>query len=130
MKKNTIRQYAQSLYQITRNAAPKQLPEITKQFLFLLTRHHQLNKIDFIIKEFDQYAKEQEGIQEITIESASTINSENLQNIKKIFGGENTIVHSTIKQNIIGGMRLISKNLIFDATLKKQLQKLKEHLSR
>lgn len=130
MKKNTVRQYAQSLYEITKKASSDELPEITKQFLTLLVRHRQLKKFEYIIKEFEQYAKEQEGIQEITVESAHELKAENLKNIKSIFDAKKTEIKNVINPAIIGGIRLVSRDIIYDATIKSQLRQLKEHLSK
>ena len=70
MRKKTNLQFAKALYEITKDLPKSHLPEAIKQFVLILQKNNKLKKVDYIIEEFEAYAKKQEGAKIIEIETA------------------------------------------------------------
>lgn len=127
-KKKTNRQFAAALYELTREATAKTLPEILSAFAALLAREHKLRRADGIIKEFEKYSKEQSGAREIEVESAMELSGAIKKEIGALFGGKAEITEKT-DPSLLGGVRIKVGDEIFDASLRRQLQRLKLQLA-
>ena len=127
MKKQSNRQFAKALYEVTRDLPKSHLPETIEQFVLILQKNNKLKKADFIIEEFINYSKKQAGIKTIVIESAFAVEHAAINKIKKVFG-ENSDITETINKNLLGGIRVKVDDMIYDASLKKQLSRLKNQL--
>ncbi len=127
MAKNTPKQYAVALHKITSGLSDKFLSEAIKEFVSLLARDHKLKQSSTIIDEFVHYSKKEEGIAEIEITTAGTLDKKTINKIKQSFGEK---VEATIKTdpNILGGIKIKTEDRILDASLKTQLLKLKESI--
>jgi len=127
MAKNTPKQYAIALHQITKDLSGKNLDEALKEFVKLLAHDHKLKQAETIISEFVRYAKKTEGINEIEITTAGNLDEKTINKIKQSFGDK---VEATIKidPNILGGIKIKTEDRILDASLKTQLLKLKESI--
>lgn len=121
-------QYAKILYSLTKDVDKNNLDLVIKEFLLFLRQERVYSKINYIIKEFVKYSKKQDGIIELKITSAQKLTDEKIEQIAKKFG-EKTEVTSEVNKNIIGGVVVKSDNTILDASIKTQLNKLKQHLS-
>ncbi|MEK7680611.1 MAG: ATP synthase F1 subunit delta [Patescibacteria group bacterium] len=126
MKKSN-KQYAKALYEVSKDAPKNHLDEVAKQFLSLLLKDRKLKKIEYIIDEFERYSKNQDGIKEVEVESAGELSKITLSKIKKTFG-DNAEIKETTNPNLIGGIRIKVDNIVYDASLKKQLSRLKNQL--
>ncbi len=127
MAKNTPKQYAIALHQITSGLSDKSLGEALKQFVLLLARDHKSNQASAIINEFIRYSKKEEGIAEIEITTAGNMDEKTINKIKQSFGEK---VEATVKidPSILGGIKIKTEDKILDASLKTQLLKLKESI--
>ena len=126
MKKSN-KQYAKALYEISKDVPKSHWEEIAKQFLGLLQKDRKLTKVNLIIDEFVKYSKKQEGINEIEIESARVLDKTTINKIKKMFG-EKSDVKTIVNPDMIGGVRIKVDDVVYDASLKKQLSRLKTSL--
>ena len=127
MKKKSNLQFAKALYEVTKDLPKSQLPETMEQFVLILQKNNKLKKIDYIIEEFINYSKKQEGIKMVEIETARKLEPSALNKIKKIFG-EKSEITETINKNLLGGARIKVDDMVYDASLKTQLAKLKASL--
>jgi len=127
MRKNSARQYAVALYQTAKDAGKDELPKILNNFTALLAKNHNLKMAKQIVKELITHAKEAEGINEIEITSAKSLDNKTIEAIKKIFGDQ-VESRETIDKTIIGGIIIRTKDHILDASVKTQLQKLRQQL--
>ena len=66
-------------------------------------------------------------IKTITIESASKLEHSAINQVKKVFG-EKSEITETINKNLLGGIRIKVDDMVYDASLKKQLSRLKNQL--
>ena len=126
MKKSN-KQYAKALYRVSKDAPKSYFAEIAKEFLVLLQKNKRLSKVNLIIEEFEKHAKKQDGIKEIEVESARELDKTTINKIKKMFG-ENSEITETINKTLLGGIKIKVDDIIYDASLKKQLSRLKTSL--
>ncbi len=127
MKKQSNRQFAKALYEITKDLPKKELSEAINQFIFILQKYNKLKKTDYIIEEFINYSKKQEGIKTIIIESVTKLENLTLAKIKKMFGEDSEITEN-INKNLLGGIKIRVDDMVYDASVKLQLKNLKEKL--
>ncbi|MEK7624828.1 MAG: ATP synthase F1 subunit delta [Patescibacteria group bacterium] len=128
MRKDSPRDYAVALYESTKDAKGSELKTILKQFTELIFKAGQVRQIEKIIAEYFKYSKLQEGITDIEITSARPLTAKLVNEIKKAFGNK---VEATegIDADLIGGVKIKTENKILDASLRHQLQLLKQTLS-
>ncbi len=127
MRKKSNFQFAKALYEITKDLPKDNLPEVMAQFVLILQKNNKLKKADFIIEEFINYSKKRNGIKTIELESAVKLEPATINKIKKIFG-EKSEISEKINKELLGGIKIKVDNLIYDASLKTQLGKLKKTL--
>ena len=127
MKKNSNRQYAQALYEVTKDLSGADLSMALKNFVELLIRDRRFKKADNIIFEFEKYVKKQAGEVEVEIISAKKLDKNIIEKIKVVFG-EKVKAIENIDSNILGGIKLKTEDKILDASLKTQLNNLKVNL--
>ncbi len=121
-------QYAIALYQVAKDLSGKDLESVLSRFVQLLADNHKLKSADKIIYEFINYAKKQERIMDIEITSARVLSKEIIEKIKKVFGDQ-TESKERINKNLLGGLMIKTDEIIFDGSLKTQLNRLKQIMS-
>lgn len=127
MQKNSPKDYAVALFEVTKNIDKSDLKNVLEQFTLILFREGKIKQVDEIIAEFIKHNKQQAGEIDIEITSARPLTAKLVSEIKKAFG---TKVGATEKINpeLIGGIKVKTENKIFDASLQKQLKLLKQSL--
>ncbi len=121
------KQYGKILYESTKGLKGAELEAVIKNFLILLQGEQMLSKVEFIMREFERYAKKQEGVEEIEITSARELTPQEIKEIGKHFG-EKVEAVTKVDEKIIGGVIIKTDNTILDGSLKGQLEKLKQQL--
>lgn len=127
MAKQSNAQFAKALYQIVKDLPKEKMPEVAKEFLSVLQKNSKLKKIEYILTEFEAYAKKQSGIKTIELETVHPVENKTLEKIKQIFGKESEI-SQTINKEMLGGIKIKVDDTVYDASLKTQLQRLKQSL--
>jgi len=135
-KKISNNQLAQVLYEVTVGTKGEQTKKAIHEFVRLLKRIHKVSKALNIITEFEKYAKKRQGIVNIEIQSARELDEKTLLNIKKIFStkggsvlGGGVEASESIDQCLLGGIKVKTEDKILDASLKTQLNQLKQFLA-
>lgn len=127
MKKNSPRQLAIALHEATKKSDGTELSIILRNFVESLAAQRKIKSAEKIIKEFVSYSKERNGIVDIAITSANKLDQHTVKNIEKVFGGKVESSES-IDKSLIGGIIIRTKEHILDASIKTQLNKLKQSL--
>lgn len=127
MKKNSNKTYSKALYKAAEGLKGKDLEKILGNFILILARARKLKQAEKIIEEFKKYAKKQEGILEIKIISARKISDDLAEKIGKAFGKKVEITKE-VDENLLGGFIVKTEDKIFDASVKTQLNNLKQRL--
>ncbi len=128
MAKTSNKQYAEALYEITRNLKGEDLTTALKSFAGILVRDHKLKQGANIIAEYERIAKKAAGIVELEITSARELDSKTIKQIKKVFGEQVEAV-SDIDEALIGGVKVKLEDKILDASVTTQLKSLKQQLA-
>lgn len=127
-KKNSTIQYARALYEATKGLKGEQLHTVLNEFINLLGRAHKIKQAERVIAEFIKYAKKQEGVVPLDVVTARAMSDRELIKIGDVFSSQAEVT-PMIDEKIIGGVVIKSDEVIFDASIVKQLFKLKEKLS-
>ncbi len=127
MAKLLTKQYGKILFESTKGLKGAELDGVIKNFLTFLQNKQMLSKSDRIMKEYEKYAKEAEGIKMIEIVSARELTPSAIKEISKHFG-EKVEATVTIDPKLLGGVLVKTENEIFDGSIKGQLEKLKNQL--
>ena len=90
-----------------------------------MAKSHKLKQANNIIAEYVKYAKAKEGIMDIEITTAQKADKKVIDEIKAIFGKKTESIEK-IDKTILGGVKIRTEELIFDATIKTQIGKLKQ----
>ncbi len=125
MKKNNAKNYARALYEVSQSAPDN--AELVPTFVALLRRKNALAQLPKILAEFEKYSAKKEGAVFLSLSSANPLSTDTKKQINTIFGGQ-TAVTETIDPSLIGGVVIRSEDTIFDASLKTQLERLKNTL--
>ena len=127
-RKRSNKQIAAALYEITRGLKGEKLTKALNSFVAFLARAHKVKQAGRIISEFISYSKKQDGVVAIEITTARNLDDGTIKQIKKCFG---TNVEEKIKtdEDILGGIKIKTEDKILDASLKTQLNNLKNTLA-
>ena len=125
MPKQSNKQLGIALYEASKDVSGADLEKVINNFVLLLVKIHKFKQANNIIAEFTRYAKKQQGIMDIEITSARKLDTEVIDNIKNIFGKQTASVEK-IDPELKGGVVIKTEEVIFDASLKTQLVKLKQ----
>lgn len=127
MPKLLPKQYGKILYESTKGLKGADLENVIKKFVQLLRGDQMLSKADYIIKEYEVYAKKQEGIETIEIVSARELTQNQVKEISTHFG-EKVEAATRVDEKLIGGVMIKTENTILDGSVRGQLEKLKQQL--
>ncbi|MEK7125358.1 MAG: ATP synthase F1 subunit delta [Patescibacteria group bacterium] len=128
MNKSSHKAYGRALYELTLDKRAAGLEKAIKNFVAHLAKARMLKQASAIISEFTHYAKAQEGIVEIQIQSARELPAAALNQVKKTFG-EKVEAVSVVDESLLGGVVIKTKDRILDGSLKTQLRNLQVKLS-
>jgi F-type H+-transporting ATPase subunit delta len=127
-KKNSYKEYAAALYEITKGLEGKALSQALQEFVKLLARANKLKKAPLILESFEKYYQKKHGIIPLEVTTAKPLSEENKKKIIKVFGSKAELTETT-DPSIIGGVIIKTEDIILDGSLKKQLQLLKTQLT-
>jgi F-type H+-transporting ATPase subunit delta len=127
MPKISNKQYVKALYDVTKDLSDENLSIAIENFVKLLARDHKLRQAEAIILEFDAYAKQQAGVVSIEITSARKLESDVVDNIKKVFGDKVESIES-VDKSLMGGVSVKTEDKILDGSVRAQLSSLKSSL--
>lgn len=103
----------------------------TQNFLKLIIKNNRINKFNFIAKEFNKLCNDYLNIKEGIIYSTEALSKEQIKKVEdKLSEVINTKVELTnqIDEKLIGGIKVIVDEKVFDGSIKNKLEKLKSTL--
>jgi F-type H+-transporting ATPase subunit delta len=107
------------------------LTEITKNFIFLLIRKGRIDQIEDIFSIYQDELDYQAGIRTAEVTVAKVLTESQKEQLKKKLSrmtGYKIKLKIDISQEIIGGVIVKIGSVIYDGSLKQQLQKLKKRI--
>jgi len=131
MRKITPKKYAISLYESLKDVPKDQMTIIIKSFMAVLIRNKDLKKANKIIKTFREYYNQSEGIQEVQISTAGTLDDQVKSKILKLLTSimnKKIELRETVDKDLMGGMVLKYGDNVVDGSIKKRIELLAESL--
>ena len=128
MKKRTPKQYADALYEITRDLADSDLKDAIVPFVSLLAKDRKFSKVSQIIELFEKKIKKEEGVVEIDVATARKMTEELRGGIEKVFGGKVDMT-TAVDKELLGGIVVETEDTILDASVRTQLKRLESKLA-
>jgi len=107
--------------------------EYLVRFLELLAERHRMPALFRIRKEFDRLWAEENQLLPVTITSAVELEEDTVKNLAERIEeqtGRKIELTTTIDPGLIGGLQMRVGNMIYDATIKNRLEKLRREVAR
>ena len=130
--KIAAKDYAKALIEIIEQTNPKDQDMVLDNFVQVLTENNDIRLFDEIADEFHKQELAKKGIKQIEVTSAHPINKANEQEIihelNKLVKG-NYELKKEIDEKLIGGVVIRMDDQMIDASVKNNLEQLKNELS-
>lgn len=118
------KQYAFALLSALADQKPAETKETISNFLRILSRNKDQNKIDLIVKEAERQERVRRSVYKVELTSSTKINSRLKEEIEKILGKKIDFTEK-IDPEIYAGLKiLVEDELLIDATAKSQIAKI------
>lgn len=127
MSKLLPRQYAKILFELTKEVSKEKMDIVINEFVDFLRREQVVSKFEYIVAEFERYAKEQDGVEFLEITSSTELSKKQVSDIAKNFGEKHEI-STKVEPSIVGGVIVKKGNIILDGSVKTQLEKMKREM--
>lgn len=129
--KFSIKQYAEALHQTLSETKPADADKVINNFVSVLSQNGDLHYYEAIIQEYEIYDREQKGIKEVELTTASEvkINSAVVKELNEALGGDIEL-KQRVDESLIGGIVVKIEDTLIDASIRGQLNKLKNNLSK
>lgn len=132
MKKNSTTEYADILFEITKNQDTLDIEKTMHVYAKFLKKRRMLGKIDEILKKYDSITQGQKKIVYATLFSTEKLDDKDEKEIIKIFKKEvdasDIEVENKIDKNLIAGWKIKTNEFLIDASLRGRLNKMKKNL--
>ena len=126
--KITPKQYAQLLYEMTKDAEKGALIKAVHSFIALLERNRALSIMPRIERSYCDVYNVQEEVVDAQVVSARELSSHNVKELKSVFKDYNVECKSYVDPGVLGGARIQVGDYMIDDTLKARLQELKRKM--
>ncbi|MBX4204640.1 MAG: ATP synthase F1 subunit delta [Candidatus Doudnabacteria bacterium] len=130
--KFTAKQYAQALYDSLEDTNPKDVDLVLNNFVEVLVQNNDIKTFDLIEEEFHKLELEKKGKRLAEVTTAHPISKETerdiIHELNKIVKGD-VEVKKRIDERILGGVVIKLDDQLIDASVKGELNKLKDELS-
>lgn len=128
----TVSQYAMSLEELSLGATQEEVALIAQNFFRLLKRRGDFKKRDAIVRYVEKINAEKAGEVTVTVVLAHEPDAETKENLvsqaSTIFPHKKVSLEYTIDKEMIGGAVFRTDEVLYDATLKAQVNNLKKSL--
>ncbi len=129
----SAKQYAQALMDSLQDTGPKDQEKVLDNFVKLLAENNDLRLFDQIEQEFHKMDLAAKGIKQVEVRSAHPLNKENekaiLDELNKLVKGK-VELKKEVDERLIGGVIIQMEDQVIDASVKNQLEQLKDNLGK
>ena len=130
--KISVQQYAQSLYEVTKEKSQGEIDSVLKNFTKILAKNNQLRLKNNIIKKFGDIHNRENGIVEARVTSREVLSNE-LRNKVRIYvrtkyGAKEAVLVEKVDESIKGGIIIQVGDEVMDGSVGRQLKELKKEL--
>lgn len=131
--KITPKQYAQTLFEVTKDSSADDMLKILDKFLKILVDNNQFSQIEKILSNFNEIWNRENNILEAEIITARELSEIDLLNINKFVkrkaGKSEVAVKMIIDESLKGGFVVRLRDEIFDSSLRNRIASLKQALN-
>ena len=109
----------------------KSLDRLVLNLLYLLSTRNSIDLISGIKSDFEDMVDFDNGIQKVTVKTATSIGSAHLSEIKNILeniSGKKANISIEVDENIIGGFKAIMGDKLIDASLSNSINQMRKTL--
>ncbi len=128
----SIRQYAQALLDLEKDQEVGEAVERSKRFFLWLSRRGEAKKLGKIVREAERLIREQSGIAAVHIttthQADGTLRTLLHKQAEVVFVGKKIETSFSADAFSIGGAKMRSEEILYDATLATRLRQLKNSL--
>lgn len=130
----SIPQYAQALLELEKGLGEDVAKAAGLKFFSWLNRRGEGKKIGKIVKEAERILKAQSGVTDVVITTAHETSEATKELLRAqaggVFAGQSVDVRFATDANLIGGVKMRSDEILYDATLSTSVRKLRAALTR
>lgn len=125
----SVKQYAQALKEALEGTAPKEHDVIIDRFVQVLRKNNDLGIYEAVVTEYEKLVRAEKGVTqaEVTLAKNAKLNHEVVDSLNKALG-QQTELKVKVDESIIGGIIVRADDTLIDASVKTQLQSLKDNL--
>jgi len=132
--KITPKQYAQTLYELSKDIKKEDVEKVISDFVRILFANNNASKLDKIIAEYNKIWNSEQGVVDAEIISVRELDTDIVKLLKnyiiKIAGAENIELKKKTDKNILGGVVIKYGDKILDASLRAKVNALKERMKK
>jgi F-type H+-transporting ATPase subunit delta len=124
------KQYAQALYEAIQDTKAKDHDIVIENFIQILKVKGDLAEYEKIIAEYERYEKEQRGITDVEVTTASNVKMSKslIDDLNKIVG-KDIEIKQKVDNNLIGGVVIKAGDTLIDGSVKNHLNNLRNTLT-
>lgn len=131
--KFSAKQYAKALMDAIHETDPKDQDKVLDNFARVLAENNDLRLYDQIAEEFHKLDLAKQGIKQVEVKSAHPLSRENekaiVDELNKLVKGKIEL-KKQVDERLIGGVLIQMEDQVIDASVKNQLEQLKNNLSK
>ncbi|KKW34964.1 MAG: ATP synthase subunit delta [Candidatus Giovannonibacteria bacterium GW2011_GWA2_53_7] len=125
--KTQAKQLARALFAEVRSREAEDLDTITEALVKHLADTHQLSSWREIVQAFDSVWKDEFGVANVNVTSATELKNDLQNKLEETFTGASVTMR--VDPTLLGGASVRVDDRIIDGTLRGRLQSLKQHLA-
>lgn len=129
----SIRQYAQALLDLEREQGAKEAVRSSERFFAWLSRRGEAKKLGKIVREAERLIRERSGTAVVRITTAHPADEALRTLLRKqaesVFAGKAVETSFATDARLIGGVKMRSEEVLYDATLATRLERLRNSLA-
>jgi len=117
------KELAQALLDIV--ASSSDAPKVIDQIAAYLVTEGRAAELDALLRDMEDIQLAKNGLQEVQTTSAQTLSADVKRAIESLFDAEHVRLHESIDDQLVGGVRVRSKDTVMDLSIRTQLNRLK-----
>lgn len=128
----TAVQYAKTLMEVIEVSDPKFQDQVLDNFVQVLVENNDLKLMDEIAQEFHKLELAKKGIKQAEVTSAKPLGREDEKNVLRVLNDmlkADVELKKNIDESLIGGVVIRVEDKVIDASVKNNLEQLRENLS-
>lgn len=129
----TAAQYARTLMEVMETSDPKFQDTVLDNLVKVLVENNDLKLMDEIAEEFHKLELAKKGVKQAEVISARPLGREQEKRVLAVLNGmlkTDVELKKKIDENLIGGVVIRVEDKVIDASVKKNLQELKDSLAK